>query len=110
MSLKQFLSNTQSGTDSFYSISASLVYRLSKWPADPHGSASPRVGLREFLGFHEFEPSKTNYVACLGTLLQRISRTSADPVALRASAYSACFPRNLKVSFEKCLCLGLSLV
>jgi hypothetical protein len=59
MSLKQFLSNTQSGTERFYAVSASLVHRLSNLSAGLL-RGSP---FRKFHGFHEFEASETNYRA-----------------------------------------------
>ena len=43
MSLKQFLANTRSGTERFYSISASLVHRLRKWSVELSELQGPRI-------------------------------------------------------------------
>jgi hypothetical protein len=67
MNLKQFLSNIQSGTERFYTLSASSVHRLSKFSADPYSRLSFRE-FHEFHGFHEFEASETTSKGnCHGT-------------------------------------------
>ena len=54
MSLKQFLSNIQSGTERFYTLSASLVHRLSKLAADRSALCIPRIH-HEIRVSHVFE-------------------------------------------------------
>ena len=55
MSLKQFLSNIQSGTERFCTLSASLLHRLSKLSA-----ALLRGSPFLLHGFHEFKAAGTN--------------------------------------------------